>query len=202
VKYATALRLGTADTEAILQRFTRHNVQHPTYKALAELGKARKTIFLCRYLRLLTLRREIQEGLNVIENWNSANDFILFGKGGEIATNRQEDQELTMLALHLLQNCLVFIKTLMMQRVLSEAAWEKRLTTEDLRGLTPLIYSHISPYGTFLLDMHTRLDLERPVEAAHAMPEQGAAQAIRRTVRPPRGASTEAQQLALFDAVP
>ncbi|MFZ0256405.1 MAG: Tn3 family transposase, partial [Gammaproteobacteria bacterium] len=41
-----ALRLGTADTEAILRRFTRNNVQHPTYKALAEIGKAIKTIFL------------------------------------------------------------------------------------------------------------------------------------------------------------
>ena len=89
VKYTTALRLGTAETEAIVRRFTRENVQHPTYKALMELGKACRTIFLCRYLRLLTLRREIQEGLNVIENWNSANDFILFGTGGEIATNRQ-----------------------------------------------------------------------------------------------------------------
>ena len=73
VKYATALRLGTAETEAILRRFTRNNVQHPTYKALAELGKALKTIFLCRYLQSESLRREVHEGLNVIENWNSAN---------------------------------------------------------------------------------------------------------------------------------
>ena len=50
IKYTTALRLGTAETEAILRRFTRSNVQHPTYKALAELGKAIKTLFLCRYL--------------------------------------------------------------------------------------------------------------------------------------------------------
>ena len=53
VKYATALRLGIAETESILRRFTRSNLQHPTYKALAELGKAMKTIFLCRYLHLL-----------------------------------------------------------------------------------------------------------------------------------------------------
>jgi TnpA family transposase len=69
VKYATALRLGTADAEAILRRFTRSDVQHPTYAALAEYGKVRKTIFLCSYLHSLDLRREIQEGLNVIENW-------------------------------------------------------------------------------------------------------------------------------------
>lgn len=76
VKYATALRLGTADTEAILRRFTRNNLQHPTYQALAELGRAIKTIFLCQYLESEELRREIHEGLNVIENWNSANSFI------------------------------------------------------------------------------------------------------------------------------
>ena len=62
-----------------------------------------KTIFLCRYLHSLELRREINEGLNVVENWNSANNFILYGKGGEFATNRREDQEITMLSLHLLQ---------------------------------------------------------------------------------------------------
>ena len=79
VKYATALRLGTADTEAILQRFTRNNLQHPTYQALSELGRAIKTIFLCQYLESEELRREIHEGLNVIENWNSANSFIHYG---------------------------------------------------------------------------------------------------------------------------
>src|SRR5258708_1553953 len=39
VKFATALRLGTAEAESILRRFTRHNLQHPTYRALTELGK-------------------------------------------------------------------------------------------------------------------------------------------------------------------
>jgi TnpA family transposase len=71
VKYATALRLGTAETEAILRRFTRNNVQHPTYRGLAELGKAIKTTFLCRYLHDEALRREINDGLNVIEHWNT-----------------------------------------------------------------------------------------------------------------------------------
>jgi len=77
VKYTTALRLGTAETEAILRRFSRNNLQHPTYKAFAELGKAIKTIFLCRYLHDIELRREIEGGLNVIEHWNSVNGFIM-----------------------------------------------------------------------------------------------------------------------------
>ena len=105
VKYATALRLGTAETEAILRRFTKKNVQHPTYKAFAELGKAIKTIFLCHYLRDEALRREINEGLNVVEQWNGATDFVFFARRGEMASNRREDHEVSMLALHLHQNC-------------------------------------------------------------------------------------------------
>lgn len=66
IKYATALKQCPADPEAILRRFTRNNVQHPTYKALSELGKVIKTIFLCRYVGLESLRQEIHEGLNVV----------------------------------------------------------------------------------------------------------------------------------------
>ena len=133
VKYATAVRLGTAETEAILRRFTRSNVQHPTYKAFAELGKAVKTIFLCRYLHSEDLRREINEGLNVIEQWNSANDFIFFARRGEMVSNRREDHEISMLALHLLQNCMVYINTLMLQQVLAQPHWSGKLTARDLR---------------------------------------------------------------------
>jgi TnpA family transposase len=160
IKYATALRLGTADAQTILKRFTRSQFQHPTSRAIIELGKAMKTVFLCQYLHREPLRREIQDGLQVIENWNSANDFIFFGKGGEIATNRWEDQELAILSLHLLQISLVYINTLMIQQVLTDPTWWERMKPDDLRALTPLIYAHITPYGTFELDMQKRLHLE------------------------------------------
>ena len=165
VRYATALIERTADPETILRRFTRANVQHPTYRALAELGRAVKTVFLCRYLSSEPLRREINEGLNVVETWNSANGFIFFGKGGDIASNRRDDQEVSVAALHLLQSCLVYVNTLMLQRVLKEDAWRERMTREDMRGLTPLVWGHISPYGRFDLDMTSRIDLEPKLAA-------------------------------------
>jgi TnpA family transposase len=160
VRYATAMAERIADPEAILRRFTRGNAQHPTYKALAELGKAAKTLFLCRYLHSEELRREVHEGLNVVETWNSANSFIFFGKGGEVASNRSDDQEVSVHALHLLQSCLVYVNTLMLQRVLAEPAWMARMTPADARGLTPLVWGHVSPYGAFDLDMEQRLDLD------------------------------------------
>jgi TnpA family transposase len=160
VKYVTAVRLGTAETESILRRFTRSNIQHPTYKAFSELGRAVKTIFLCRYLHSEALRREINEGLNVVEQWNSANDFIFFARRGEMVSNRREDHEISMLALHLLQNCMVYINTLMLQQVLARPRWSAGLTARDSRALTPLIWEHVNPYGRFELDMEARLHID------------------------------------------
>lgn len=54
---------------------------------------------------------------------------------------------------------MVYINTLMIQDVLAEEDWQKRLTTEDYRGLTPLFYGHVEPYGMLQLDMTKRLAL-------------------------------------------
>jgi TnpA family transposase len=122
-----------------------------------ELGKAVKTVFLCKHLHSEELRQEVNEGLKIIENCNSANHLIFYGRSGEISTNDVEEQELSVLSLHLLQNCLVYINILMYQTVLSDNKWMDIMTPEDHRGITPLIYNHINPYGNFELDMNKRL---------------------------------------------
>ncbi len=156
IKYATAIRTGTASTEAILRRFTR-NASHPTYAAMLEVGRAQKTIFCARYLRGRDLQREIEEGLNVMEASNRAGDVIAYGRGGEIASNRRDEQEMFVLCLRILQASLMYVNTLMLQDVLAEQDWEDLLTPADRRGLTPLFWTHMLPYGQVRLDMSSRL---------------------------------------------
>ncbi len=78
----------------------------------------------------------------------------------EITVNNREDQEIAILALHLLQICMVCVNTLFVQKVLSEKEWLSRMQPEDFRGLTPLFYGHITPYGEFQLDINKRINIE------------------------------------------
>jgi hypothetical protein len=60
---------------------------------------------------------------------------------------------------------LMYVNTSTVQRVLSEKSWRNRMNAVDLRALSPLIYSHVNPYGQFDLDMSKRL----PIEADFAL---------------------------------
>jgi TnpA family transposase len=92
----------------------------------------------------------------VVENWNATNEFICYGRGGELASNSREHQEISVLALHLLQNCLILVNTILVERTIEQEGLFEKLSFEDLRALTPLFYGHINPYGLF------QLDLEKP----------------------------------------
>jgi TnpA family transposase len=164
VKFATALKLRTAESEQILRRFTRPGPQHPTYAALVELGRAVKSVFVARYLRSEALRREINDGLQVVENWNSANGTLFYGKDRELTGADRDTQEVSVLALRLLQSALVFVNTLLLQRILADQPFA--LTAEDRRAITPLFWTHVRPYGTFQLHLDRHLDLDpHPVSA-------------------------------------
>lgn len=158
--HIASLKCGIVDPEVLIRRFSRDNYTHPVYQALTEIGKAGKTIFSCQYLGSEERRIEVNEALNVVERVNGIMGFIFYGKLGEISSNRREDQLLSVLCLHLIQVCMVYINTLMIQRVVSAEKWKQLLTEADWRALSPLIHSHINLYGLLPLDMRVRIPIE------------------------------------------
>lgn len=74
-----------------------------------------------------------------------------------MATDRAKSShlalEIKILSLQLLQDCMMLINTLLIQRVLQDDTLLSSLTAADLRGLNPLFFGHINPYGLFYLDL-------------------------------------------------
>ena len=157
VKHAVALKLGIVEPDVMVKRFSNDNYEHPVYKVFTEVGKAKKTIFLCNYIQSEELRIEIHEALNIVERVNSIMSFICYGKLGEISTNFKIDQELAIACLHLLQVCMGYINTILHQEELLTPEWEGVLTKEDKRALNILFHANINPYGLFPLNLDTRL---------------------------------------------
>jgi TnpA family transposase len=127
---------------------------------VAQPGRARKSGVVAQYVAALELRRAIHEGSQVGENWNSANTDLVYGSAGTIPGSDKEHQEVSMLSLPLLQSALVFINTLLVQSVLEDPAWQKKMTDADKRGLSPLFWSNANLYGRIDIDMGRRLDLD------------------------------------------
>ncbi|MEY2233814.1 MULTISPECIES: Tn3 family transposase [Streptomyces] len=72
------------------------------------------------------MRQEIHEGLQVVEDWNSANKDLFYGEEGDLGGQDKESQEVSMLALDLLQSALVHVNTLLMQEFLADPKWAGR----------------------------------------------------------------------------
>jgi len=87
-----------------------------------------------------------------------------YGKDRELTGADRDSQEVSVLALHLLQSALIYVNTLLLQCILADQPIN--LTAEDRRALSPLFWTHVRPYGTFQLHLDRRLDLNpHPVSA-------------------------------------
>ncbi len=85
--------------------------------------------------------------------------MIFFGKGGDIATNRRDEPELSVLCLRVLQVALVHVNTLMVQDVLAHDEWTGQITDADPAWPDSAVLDARRPVREVKPDMSSRLPL-------------------------------------------
>ncbi|HUR07605.1 MAG TPA: Tn3 family transposase [Nonomuraea sp.] len=98
---------------------------------------------------------------------NAEDKFIIkvakcreYGKAGDLTGDDRESVEVSALALHLVQASITYLNTILIQTIVRDAKWRKKLTPIDLRGLSALFWTHLNLYGRLELDMSRHLDLQ------------------------------------------
>ena len=141
-------------------------------RALQELGRLVKTLYLLRYADDESYRRRILTQLNRHEGRHRLARAIFHGKRGELRQRYREGQEDQLGSLGLVVNIVVLWNTIYMDAALDRLRAEGyEVRPEDVARLSPLGHGHVNMLGryTFTLpDIVARGEL-RPLRDPRAI---------------------------------
>jgi len=119
-------------------------------KAIIEVGRINKTIYLLNYIDNKEYRRRILTQLNRGEGRHAVARVICHGQRGEIRKRYREGQEDQLGALGLVTNAVVLWNTLYMESALNHMKGQGIPINEgDFSRLSPLLHSHINMLGHY-----------------------------------------------------
>ena len=150
LRVAGSLKLGTVNVTDLLRALQGNGHPSTLAKAIAELGRIAKTLYLLNYIDDPAYRRRILIQLNKGESRHSLARVTYFGQKGEVRQRYREGQEEQLGALGLVVNAMILWNTLYMNRALEEMQGRGMKTLpEDVERLSPLGYDHINLLGRY-----------------------------------------------------
>ena len=169
LRLAYSILNGKVSGSLIMGKLGSYARQNKIAKALKEMGRIEKTIFILNYIMDEEFRRRIHRGLNKGEAINALARALFFGKLGILREKSFRNQFQRAAALNILINAINIWNTVYLNKAIQEL--EQR---EDFKNLDPDLFKHISPLGwrhinflgeyTFDLTQKTTLNSLRPLK--------------------------------------
>jgi TnpA family transposase len=149
-----SLKLGTVRAPDVMRVLARDGSLSGLGKAIAEVGRAAKTLYLLAYLDDEGYRRRIHTQLNRGESRGRLARAIAHGRKGEIRQKYREGMEDQLGALGLVANAVTLWNTQYLQAGLGVVeAMGDEVLEEDVARLSPLKFAHISMLGRYHFEL-------------------------------------------------
>ena len=171
LRVAGSLKLGTVSASDLMRSLQRGNQHSTLSKAIAELGRIAKTLYLLSYIDDESYRRRILTQINRGESRHSLSRALFHGQKGELRQRYREGQEEQLGALGLVVNVLVLWNTYYMDAALTKLrSIRQQVLPEDVARLSPLGRRHINMLGRyyFSIDKAIELGADRPLRDPEA----------------------------------
>jgi TnpA family transposase len=150
LRLAGSLKLGKVKATAVMRTLQRGGSLSGLGRAVAELGRVEKTLYLLAYVHDEAYRRRILVQLNRGEGRHALARAVFHGKKGELRQRYREGMEDQLGALGLVVNALVLWNTRYLQHGLEQwPATEIPLVPEDVAHLSPLLHEHVNMLGRY-----------------------------------------------------
>lgn len=160
VRIAASLKNRTAPANVIIQRLANSSPSDRLAKALTALGRVIKTIYILRYVHDEELRSRVQLQLNRGE---SRHDLVarclFFANRGEFRSGDVEEIMNKASCLSLLSNAVLVWNTTQMSQIVDRLRTAgEEVADSDLAHISPLMFGHIIPNGTYWFDRDLQLN--------------------------------------------
>jgi TnpA family transposase len=154
LRLAGSLASGVFQVESLMRTLQQGDRPTRLARALGELGRIIKTIYLLEYIGDETYRRRVLIQLNRGEGRHSLARAVFHGQRGELRQRYREGQEDQLGALGLVVNCIVLWNTIYMDQALTQLYVEGiRPDDAEVARLSPLGYEHLNFLGRYSFEL-------------------------------------------------
>lgn len=158
LRVAGSLKLGLVSALEIMRVLQKGGKPSGLGKAVGELGRVAKTLYLLNYVDDEAYRRRILTQLNRGEGRHSLARTVFYGQKGEMRQRYREGQEDQLNALGLVVNALILWNTFYMDKALEHLRHQGLgINPEDIARLSPLGYRHFNMLGRYHFELAENL---------------------------------------------
>src|SRR5680860_1542361 len=157
MRVAGSLRLGTVRASELMGTLLKSDRPSGLAKAIKEVGRVNKTLYLLNYIDSQDYRRRILTQLNRGESRHNVARAVCYGQRGEIRKRYREGQENQLGALGLVTNAIILWNSIYMQKSVGHLRKTGvEIKDVDLERLSPLAFKHINMLGHYSFEIEEK----------------------------------------------